>query len=238
MAYRPHLISFNRTDEVRTDLEDVIKEFADHFTKKRAYFKQFAQIVHTSRTWKIPSLQTSLDSWVRKFQGKEDRSELVELVRKVFTLCIDQDDLDYVRGLIVESLLIACHGGSTILNKKEYGWGAKVNIHTPTQTKTVRYTCFGSDDNDCKDKSTVDFAHWDGYNGIFYECKVSPKHIVCKDIKYVTHLREQLSSNGVSHETYFVCVEDKEEINNKLIEAGLPPTYKALGTRELENMIA
>lgn len=235
----PANVLFRRTDLVGEDMVNIAKDIADHFKVKRDYFRQFSRIIQVSKRWRILNLNESLSLWVKRFDTVAGRKKIIGLVQTGFGLCKTDEDIDNLRGIIVESLLIAAFGGSKILDQSGYGWGAKVYIEKATsQPQVVRYRCNLNKDNDCGDRATVDFGTWDGYSGKFYECKANPVSIGCKEINYMNYLRDMMKENKLSHETFFVCPESVDSIKMRLDEYECSPLLKPIGIEELEGMIA
>jgi hypothetical protein len=96
---------------------------------------------------------------------------LVDLVLRTFLVCADDEEIDILRGMILEALIIACHGGAPTLSDAKYGWGATVNIITSSGTKTVKYICqtptpVNKEESKprevCKNRQTIDFGYWNG----------------------------------------------------------------------------
>ncbi|WP_342576453.1 hypothetical protein [Paenibacillus sp. FSL M8-0142] len=232
-------VTFRRTDLVGKDMVDVAKEIADHFKVKRDYFRQFTRIIQVSKRWRILNLDQSLSEWITRFGSLGGRTKIIGLVQRGFGLCQTDKDIDELRGILVEALLIAAYGGSKILNETRYGWGAKVYIQKGTgQTQVVKYQCRLNKEDGCEDRHTVDFGIWDGYHGKFFECKANPISIGCKEVSYMNHLRDVMGKNGLSHETFFVCPEDKDSIEMRLKELECSVLLKPIGVEELERMIA
>ncbi|MBY9079570.1 hypothetical protein [Paenibacillus sp. CGMCC 1.18879] len=236
---QPNYISFTRTDQVDEPIEGIAREFAEHFKVKRDYFRQFCRIIQVSKRWRISDLSQSLSKWVSQFGAIGGRKTIIALVNKGFGLCKTDEDINNLRGIIVESLLIAAYGGAKILTQSNIGWGAKVYIENGRGTsQVVRYRCSAKKTADCGDRATVDLGIWDGYSGKFFECKANPVSIRCKEISYMEYLRNMMKVHGISHETFFVCAESKDSIRIRLDEYGCSPLLKPIGLEELQAMIA
>lgn len=237
--YQPDLLTFRRTDQVPEDFEHVAKEFADHFKVKRNYLRQFCKLIQTSKKWNITNLTSSLTRWAQFFGAVQGREKIINLVQRAFDLCQTDMDIDNLRGIIVESILIAACGGSAILSDPSYGWGSKVYLKNDNgRNDVIRYHCCEHKMTECGNRATVDLAKWNGYSGSFYECKANPISIGCKEISYMNYLRQQLEDKSVSHETFFVCTENAESIQIRLAEFNCSPLLKPLGIEKLESMIA
>lgn len=235
-----NLVTFKRTDSMSQELEDITKEFADHFKVKRPYVPDFCRLIMTSKRWSISNLAQKLSDWSVIFGSISGRNKMVKLVQRAFGLCKSDEDINNLRGALLEALVIAGHGGASILSMSNYGWGAQVIVNDSGNSKVVKYECptpTVPPDFSCKRRSTVDFGMWNGWSGKFYECKVQPASIGCKEIKYMDALSQELSSSGISYEMFFVCAESEEAVKMRLAEQGASSVYKALGYRELTGML-
>jgi hypothetical protein len=229
-----NLISFTRTDySISSHIEEFGKEFADHFNVRRDYVGDYCKLISTSKRWKITTIQNQVDRWGNNFGRIPGRTKIIDLVKRAFLSCVDGSEIDDLRGVMVEALIIGCNGGSGILVNQNYGWGARVDIHLPTQTTQIKYVCSSPQTQACHRRSTVDFGYWDGNHGQFYECKAQPVGIGCKEIKYMEKLKESLTAHEISHEIFFVCPESTESIQMRLNTYGLRPVYKPLGIEEI-----
>lgn len=227
-----------RTDSPPIYIEELLSEFSDHFITKRDYFIPFCGLIQISKRWTLQNLDEKFSGWYEKF-NRPGRKKITELVEKAFKKCRSDTDIHILRGLIVESLLIASHGGSKVLNNTQYGWGAAVIINKEAgKSELVKYNCPSANGTTCSDRSTIDFGYWNGNSGKFYECKVQPSGINCKEIKYMKKLQHELLANQISHELYFVCLESIESIKLRLEDEDCSPLFKPMGMRELECLIA
>lgn len=244
MALRSDLIKFKRTDKVDPKLEALALEFADHFSVKREYLRDFGAMVRSSKNWKFEELDAKLSIWSERFiKKRESRNAIVALVKRAFKTCQNDNEISVLRGLLVESILIGVNGGPEILASKSlYGWGAKVSINREGhQPDEIYYYCTESQAirrHACDNRATVDFGSWNGRHGKFYECKVTPDAIGCKEISYMNYLRQQLAAYSISHETFFVCLESNDSIKMRLEALDCSPLLKPFGIEELQSMIA
>lgn len=233
------LISFERLDySISSHIEEISKELADHFKVRRPYVSEFCSLVKTSKRWDTNNVTVKLDRWkiqMEKFNGSK---KIIDIVKRAFESCTTNDEISSLRGAMVEALVIGCFGGEINLSKTNYGWGARVDINVIGEpVREVVYKCKIKKEPDCKNRSTVDFGYWDGLHGKFFECKVQPVSIGCKEVSYMKHLKEELEEHKVSHEIFFVCAEHSDEIKIKLEMYGLSPLYKAVGVQELVSMM-
>lgn len=247
MSVYPTQVSFQRTDySVPSHIEQFASQFADHFKVRRNYLPDFCRLIQTSKKWTRNNLETKLEIWSAAFGRIKGRNTIIKLVEAAFKACQDDTEISSLRGVMLEALIIACFGGPFILSSPRYGWGAKVNITTGTVTKSLKYTCANpthiipdqqSPLDICKDRSTVDFGFWSGRHAKLYECKTQPVSIGCKEIKYMQYVKKEFEILDISHEIFFVCAESRESIVMRLEEMGLGPLFKAVGSRELQEML-
>lgn len=202
-------VTFRRSDYSFNDIEPYIKEFAEHFKTPRNYFRPFCLLLGRSRNWDVDNIVQNIDRWSENFLRMGGSShKLVDIVRRAFTACKNQDDIKHLRGGILEALIIAKHGGPSVLDKNNCGWGAIVSI----DGRPITYTCPKINLPKCDHRSTVDFGIWNGYHGQFYECKVSPFGISCKEVQYMKTLSNELSREDISFELFFAFAESQQSI--------------------------
>lgn len=228
---KEELIKFSRTDySVPEYIERYIKEFADHFKTRRNYLPDFCRMLGRSRMWTIANINQQVEKWSQQFGQVSGRKAVISLVKSAFDACQVDEDIERLRGGIVEALVIAKYGGSKILDNAYYGWGALVLINE----NEVRYKCTELRHGDCGDRASVDFGAWNGHHGMFYECKVNPIRIGCKEIQYMKTLSTELAKSKVSHELFFVCPESQDAIKIRLSDIGIDDIhYKAMGIHQL-----
>lgn len=237
MSTYPAQVSFQRTDySVPAHIEKFASQFADHFKIRRSYIPDFCRLIQTSKKWTRSNLDSKLEIWSATFGRIKGRSTITKLVEAAFRSCQDDKEIASLRGVMLEALIIACYGGSLILSKSQFGWGAKVKVTNGTVTKSLKYICATPSDI-CKDRSTVDFGFWNGRHAKLYECKTQPISIGCKEIKYMQYVKQEFEVLDISHEIFFVCAESRESILMRLEEMGLGPLFKAVGSREILEMI-
>lgn len=224
-------VKFTRTDYSVPDyIEEYGKKIADHFKTKRNYLPDFCRMIISSKYWVIDTLDEQLATWSQRFGKISGRRKVIELVSDAFNTCKSSEDIHYLRGVIVEALVIGKSGGSEMLNRSNFGWGAKVLLNgTP-----VKYLCTEKKTPACDNRSTVDIGIWDGRHCKFYECKVNPKQIGCKEIKYLKKLSEDCKNYEVSHEIFLVSPESQESIKLRLFDLGeCSILFKPLGIEQL-----
>lgn len=232
------LISFTRLDSLPSHIEHVVKDIADFFTIMRPYVSEYCSLIKISKRWNTSNLSEKLRGWKEMMSRRPKSTPMTDLVERAFNSCTCQEDIDSLRGAMVEALVIGGFGGSQHLRKNNYGWGARVDINKEGEPlQKVTYKCLAPKGPECFRRSTVDFGYWNGKHGKFYECKVQPDKIGCKEMRYMEHLKSELEKNKVSHEIFFVCADYYDEIRIQLDTYGLSPVYKAVGIRELERMM-
>ncbi|HFK1746059.1 TPA: hypothetical protein ACGX4N_002828 [Bacillus cereus] len=225
----PNLITFTREDfSISSYIEDICKEIADHFKVKRKYVRQFCTLIRGSSSWNPDNMDEKLAGWSQRMERVPESANFVRLINKAFRLCQNTDDVDHLRGGMVEALVIGARGGSSILESNQYGWGASVTINSESSYK-IRYNCLKKELEECANRLTVDIGHWNGYHGLFYECKVNPVNVGCKEQNYMITLDECLKTNSISHEMFFVCAEQHERVQMILEEKGIGKQFKPLG---------
>ncbi|WP_371018943.1 hypothetical protein [Pseudalkalibacillus sp. JSM 102089] len=232
-------ISFTRTDfSIPSHIEQFGKDYADHFKTPRNYVPQFCKLIQTSKRWEMANLQAKLKYWESNFSRIGRVEKIIDLVKRSFNSCQCDDEISDLRGVMVEALIIGRNGGSAILTKQNYGWGARVDLHLPTETVAVKYNCLTPQSQGCRRRSTVDFGYWDGIHGQFYECKAQPRGIGCKEVKYMQKLKHELEQEEISHEIFFVCAAPHEEVKIRLEEDfGLRPIYHPFGIEDIRSMM-
>jgi len=230
----PDLLSFVRKDELPEKFVNVVHEFADHFKSPREYVPDFCTILTRSWRWNHSTLQDKLTTCLERFGKHSGRKKITEMIRRAFSLCENDDELKILRGALLEALVIGCHGGVQTLSSPNVGWGAQVIL----RNNIIRYRCTKKIDDNCRNRSTVDFGIWDGYHGKFFECKVHPDGIGCKEINYLETLSQTLKENNISHELFLVCAESIDSIRQRADILGLGLKFKLIGTKELQRMVA
>lgn len=232
------LVSFERLDySIPSHIEEISKEFAELFKVKRSYISEYCSLIKTSKRWNMENISEKLNRWIVKMARYPESRKLIDIAKRAFESCTSKLELDSLRGAMMEALVIGSFGGTKNLAKKNYGWGARVDINLPNvPVEKIRYKCTLHEDINCSNRSTVDFGYWNGKHGKFYECKVQPVGIGCKEVKYMQHLKDRLGEHQISNEMFFVCADPTEEVRIKLTSLGLGPLYKAIGIQELTKM--
>jgi hypothetical protein len=234
---RPGLVSFRRTDKIPEHIEETVKEVADFFKVRRECISQFCSMIKISKRWNSENLENKLSIWEGIFPKSNENKKIVDIIKKGFKNCRNNEEITSLRGALVEALVIGCNGGSRILSDRSYGWGAKVDIQKSTEVLKIRYNCSEYKCESCEDRKTVDFGFWNGYHGKFYECKVLPKSIGCKEISYMKNLKSVMISEKISHEIFFVCADRREEVKIKLESNDLSPVYKPYGIEDIRSLM-
>ncbi|MEK6449718.1 hypothetical protein [Priestia aryabhattai] len=230
-------ISFNRKDSIPKYIEQATKDIADHFKSRRGYIPQFCSMVQNSKRWNMRNITSKLQSWKQAFSRIAETGGIIRIIESAFSNCNTDKDIHKLRGAIVEGLIIGCHGGSVNLAHDNYGWGAQVIIKKDSTNQEVKYVCTENKHAECGRRMTVDFGYWNGKHGKFYECKVQPEGIGCKEIMYMRHLADELAEHSISHEMLFVSACPSDDLKIRLEEWGLSPRFKAIGTSELKEMM-
>jgi len=205
---------------------------------------QFCLMIARSKDWNIINLEEKLNKWSSRFNNKtRERNTVIELVQEAFNKCSTKEDINKLRGTMAEAMVVAALGGYTAFKDNNYGWGAEVQIivNLKGDYEEIHYRCEHKDITvGCGSHNTVDVGKWNGMHGEFYESKVSPVGIGCKEIGYMKKLKSQLQKNNISHELYFVCMESVDEIKLKITDFSeeLSTKIKPCGYNELRKKIS
>ncbi|MFD2618616.1 hypothetical protein [Terrilactibacillus laevilacticus] len=231
-------ITFKRTDHPPIYAEETAKNIADFFNIKQNLIAEFCYLIQTSKRWTMNNLSIMINKWKKNILRLIDGDDLYKIVDNGFSHCQNDRDIHILRGAMLEGVLIGCSGGSKVLEKDTYGWGATVHIKDGKNINQVQYNCILHKNIDCKNRSTIDLGYWNGECGDFYECKVQPKSIGCKEIMYMESLREMLESHHIKYNLYFVCACPKVEVNMRLRDKELDRYFKGIGVEDLELMVS
>ncbi|MED4455879.1 hypothetical protein [Metabacillus fastidiosus] len=233
-----NLITFTRLDySLSQHVINISEEIAEHFKVRRDYVPEFCNLIKTSKRWKIGKVDHYLDRWTTMLSKQPGTKKIIDIVTRAFKGCLDNEEIDHLRGAMLEALIIACNGGISVLNQRNYGWGAQVTLNLQNKVHDIKYICGNPSKPGCANRSTVDFGSWDGYHGRFFECKAQPVGIGCKEISYMAHLKAQLANENISHEVFFVCADSRDEVKIKLEEYNLSPVFKPVGIEDLKTMM-
>jgi hypothetical protein len=240
-------ISFRRSDMLPGHIEPFFAEYAERIRKmNRNHLPDFCRMIYTSRHWNIENLESKLSDWEQRFGKVRGSAKLIELVKRSFSECRDDNEINILRGLILEAIVAACHGGAAVLQNQQYGWGCVVVVRSSTDViEEIKYTCNNPTPLDqldqcrdvCKNRQTIDFGYWDGNHALLYECKVSPEGIGCKEINFFNILKSRLNEYSISNELFFVCADSSEHARMYLEEKQIGQLIKPLGYRELLKML-
>jgi hypothetical protein len=230
-----NIVEFKRLDELPEFIEEAVIAISDHFRSRRDYVPDFCRLLSISKKWNKNNLSSKLEFWCDQFGQRKGRGKLIGFIKKAFESCENDKEIHKLRGALLESLVIASYGGPSILqNRKKYGWGAQVFINS----NDVKYWCTSSPrDEGCEHRSTVDFGYWDGYNGKFFECKILPDSIGCKEVQFMKTLHLDLTSAGISFEIFFVSAYDQDAVRLRLEQLNATSLYKPLGYKELMKLM-
>ncbi|MED5223229.1 hypothetical protein [Bacillus safensis] len=236
-------VSFKRTDyDLPLFMMEAVKNIAEHFSIKRnkIYVTDFLQVFKRSKFWKVKNLEEDLKKWKLSFEAShKDRTILSDIIVDSFIQCTSKVEINQLRGALLEAILIGAKGGFKNIDTRDEskrGWGARVFLQK--NKNGVIYNCTEHLENSCATRSTVDYGEWNGHHGQFFECKVSPESIGCKEVKYMQFLKSQLKSHEISHEIFFLCAESQFNIELKLEEHKLGPLFKPLGREDISRMLA
>lgn len=227
-------IIFNREDRLAAYLEDAVQEISNYFSKQRLHIGNYLDVIKKSARWTVEGLDKDLEMWERQFlraSSEQNVNEaIIDITKRSFKKCTSKDEINKLRGCILEAVLLGLFGGYEILQDSKYGWGASVAIEE--ETNKIVYTCPHPNGNECKNRMTVDFGVWNGRSGQFYECKATPEGIGCKEVEYMKHLKEELKNHSISNEMFFVCPTPITFIEMELEKYDLSPTYGKFGKED------
>lgn len=198
-----------KDDELPEYMLEAVKKVSDHFKIKRDknYLYAFCGMFKKSKHWNPERIREDVEAWKASFtKSFPQRNNIAEIIKEAFSNCSSKDDINDLRGYLLEALLIGLKGGFNGIDKpgrNSRGWGAKVYLEYDGKSKGVYYECSEHKFVGCSNRSTVDYGEWVGRHGQFYECKVSPKRITCKEIQYMKHLKSELEDKEFSHELSF-----------------------------------
>lgn len=244
-------ISFCRTDRLPEHIEPFYEEYINRVRKMdRKYIPDFCRMLSTSKQWNMNNINEKLCEWEKHFGKREGTRRIIELVKRSFSACTSKDEINKLRGLILEAIVAACHGNSDNLKNSQFGWGAVVIVESTNgiDKKEIKYRCPKLKDptisksdviqNGCNNRQTVDFGYWNGKHAKLYECKIRPDGIGCQEINYITTLKNELNNVNISHEVFFVSADSSDNIiinlkKQKIEHLRLIP----LGYRELLRML-
>jgi hypothetical protein len=240
-------ISFRRSDMLPGHIEPFFAEYVERIRKmNRNHLPDFCRMINTSKHWKIENINNKLSDWGQRFGKVRGTAKLIELVTRSFSACRDNKEINILRGLILEAIVAACHGGASVLQNQHYGWGCVVVVHSSTEViEEIKYICNNPTPPDqldqcrdvCKNRQTVDFGYWNGRHALLYECKVSPDGIGCKEINYFNKLRSRLNDYYISNEVFFVCADSSDHAKMYLEERQIEQLFRPLGYKELQKML-
>ncbi|NMA69841.1 MAG: hypothetical protein GX958_10545 [Desulfitobacterium sp.] len=234
----PGLITFKRKDKNPKYIDLAAIKFMEHFKVKRKYVDQIFGMLKLSKAWKKSTLKNDLERWKKFFPFKK-ATEIIDLVESSFMQCPDDEGINKLRGTITESIAIAYLWNK--YNAEDYGWGAQVIVNKACgSAEVIKYNCDLYKYESCGKRSTIDVGYWSGYHGIFYECKITPKHFGCKEVQYLNTLHETLLKNSITHEIFLVTLysTDAEEMNLNLTD--YPPSFQLhlIDNRELKKVLS
>lgn len=216
-----------------------VKLLSDHFKVDREYLSDYLSVLRFSKRWKIATMVADLQVWESNFTKiySTGTYNIVKLTKEAFLGCTSKEEIDSLRGAIVEAIIIGCFEGHENLKFENFGWGASVNIREDDTETQLKYLCSERVKNECDNRLTVDFGYWDGKHGQFFECKVEPKAIGCKEVNYMKYLKEELRKRGFSHEIFFVSPKPESAILLQLDNYDLGPTFKPFGINSMREIL-
>ncbi|ATH94562.1 hypothetical protein [Bacillus glycinifermentans] len=212
-------VDFVRTDRVDQVIVPTVIEIAEHFSVKRSYVITFCKVIRNSWRWTIKDMPKQLNIVRTTFSKFRDGGlELCQILTNAFSTCSDKDDIDKLRGSLAEGLLLGAFG-KEILRSETFGWGAQVFVIDDSKKQGIRYNCpFAGSRPNCSHRTSVDLGFWDGKYGEFFECKVRPDKVRCKEMSYMKYLNTELSQRDIDHSVYFVSTDTLEAMEMSMEE--------------------
>lgn len=184
-------VEFNPSDYGRTLKSQAAAESMAKFlcftaTKDMRYVRNFCSIIRNSYSWDMNNYLDNLEEFFKLIyvRNAKDNNEdrYVQLVKNLYGTCKTDDDINIVRGLMMEYLVWqACQK-----DRPRRGWTMKMGCTVTINGHLVHIVL--QDES----KKTVDVAAWCQLRGFFIESKTHPKYFQNKDAKYLTALRTEL----------------------------------------------
>lgn len=240
MVSKP-LVTFVRTDKKPLHIEKITIEIADHFKVHRVYVPQFCKFISNSKRWKHDNWEEQFNRWKERFSkiNPNETKKIISLVKSGFENCVNNEEINDLRGCMFEALIMGAYGGGTrILSDVQYGWGARIDLNLDTGIESVRHRELLEDKTGYLTRSTVDFGYWNSKHGKFYECKVQPKSLTDLEINYMTTLRTMLTKYNINHEIYFAFAASKDTVTIELKKFNLETFFKPIGYEDISEMIS
>lgn len=217
-------IEFFSSDWPAPHLEPLAIEIAEFLHVHKSKIDEFNSFMRISGNWKMATYQQSLERWIagimpRPKRAAADTKEMINLIRQIFQVCLNDSDWKKIRGLIAEKIF------EIYFNKKhsidvEKGYGALVKINQ-TEIKYRPSNPFDNIHDSDLPRQTVDAGSWDGVHGEFVEVKFNPEAFHTKDINYLKLLQSELDKTVISHQIFLVSFDDTSLIKRKLQQIGL-----------------
>ncbi|MGB2993565.1 MAG: hypothetical protein WBB47_13100 [Paenisporosarcina sp.] len=235
------LITFVRTDDKPVHIENITLEIAEHFKVSRFYVPQFCRLISTSKRWKVENWRPQFDQWKSVFSkiNPNETRKIIDIIDRGFDSCTTNLEIDDLRGCMLEALIMGSYGGRKVISNPSFGWGSRVDLNMESgKTLKVKFECLNTEQPLCVRRSTVDFGYWNKKHGKFYECKVQPISLTCKEINYMRTLRKELILNKISNEVFFAFAASKDKVNMDLKKLQLESFFKPLGYEDISEMIS
>lgn len=217
-------------------IEIAVKKIANHFSKNRYYINDYLDVIRKSKRWTINTLNNDLQLWEKRFKraNPDGTDKIIEITKEAFNNCKDENEINKLRGAILEAILIGINGGFSILQEDNYGWGASVSVQEDNSIFKIKYECINPINSDCHRRMTVDFGAWNGKHAKVYECKAAPDRIGCKEVNYMKVLKKELLDRDITNEVFYVCPSPNDAIQIQLDKFDLSPVYKTFGKADFK----
>ena len=159
----------------------------------------------------------------------QDYKELTDVVKVMYKSCRNQDDVDTLRGKILERVAWKIFSKRyAAVRTKKFDQGCKVIV----DGAEIRYQ---SPVSVYEHKVTVDIAFWDGVNGEYVELKLFPRSFEKKDYHYLYLLDSVMASKRLPKTIFIITLDNKNLTQSHIDSLGMSQKfdYKLAGRDEL-----
>lgn len=194
-----NVTDYGRTMNAQVAAERMAKFLCHSATDGLRYVRLFCSILRNSFCWNMTNYHDNLEKYfnrlrVRRVKNYHD-DEFICLVNSLFKTCRKDDDINTLRGLMTECLMLqACK------EKQPKRW----SLHKGCTVRINGVLICASTNGESK--KTVDIGAWYAINssGFFIEVKVHPYSFHTKDALYLSALRQELQKyNEIK---YKICI--------------------------------
>ncbi|MBD1370778.1 hypothetical protein IC620_00185 [Hazenella sp. IB182357] len=227
-------VTFERRDfPLPHHIESTASELIAYFKVTNLYLPQICSMIQISKRWTIDTLHVHLGRWKQAFAKLKNTARLLATLESGFLDCRNDGEIHLLRGALLESILLGRYQSSIHL-RGSFGQGVQVIIHKDKERLPVHYQCNQKISKRCHDRMTVDFGHWDGKHGNYFECKVQPKGFGCKEVMYMRELKKQMEQAQLPHTCFFVSIFQSDELHIRLVNWSVQGFVVPVGISELK----